>query len=617
MRLFVCCLIGVFIFFAVSSVFAQTRGKGELEIIAQDGTKVAEFGEAHALVIGESNYNNGWPQLLSVKDDVIAVRKLFEGQKFNVKTIEDKPGNELKAEIESFLKNYGHIENARLIIYFAGHGDTQTLPTGRKMGYIVPVDAPLYSANRSDFLQKAIPMLQFDAWSKQYGCRHILFIFDSCFAGTIFDTRGTSGVPPVITSHIARPVRQFITSGSENETVPEPSVFRPLLERALLDREADKNNDGYVTGTELGMYLSDEVINREKGKWHPKYGKSHDIDLDKGDFVFAVGKPQSAPAVVPPPSPIISPTVGSITITSEIAGELLIDGAVKRVIKANEVVTVDNITTGTTEVAVRESNGKITKAHQAVIVKQGQTVSALIKSPVGSLRISTVTAGTLTIQGQQSFPAERFNANESKNKTQIKPGVYQITMTYTDGAQTETKTVTVTADKTESVAFSNVKPIPQPLPAEPVKNIKEKREKMNRFNSIGGFIGTTFSIPAVVVTIKGTYAPINNFFIEGGLDFGFGPTYEEVKQYYSFYPYGNINYVFIDDDSSIFYGGIGAGYMLSTYKLENRDVERNTAAMNFILGVWFLNIVDISLLFRTNFDNSQFKISAGVTYRFK
>jgi len=280
------------------NLYAQTRG--ELEVFAPNGKVVGSFSQGYALVIGEINYTNGWDQLKSIKDDVVIVTKLLEEQSFIVETLVDKNSDELKRGIEDFLNKYGHERKGRLIVFFAGHGHTHTLYTGKKMGYIVPIDAPLPSINETGFLQKAIPMNQFETWSKQYSCRHILFIFDSCFSGTIFTTTRSRNatIPPAITNSIAEPVRQFITAGDENEEVPAESVFLPVMEEALRDRKADYNGDGYITGTELGMYLKYEIENRYKNKWHPQYGKSFDTNLDKGDFVFEVGKRDGSPPSV-------------------------------------------------------------------------------------------------------------------------------------------------------------------------------------------------------------------------------------------------------------------------------------------------------------------------------
>jgi hypothetical protein len=58
-----------------------------------------------------------------------------------------------------------------------------------------------------------------------------------------------------------------------------------------LQGEGDMNGDGYVTGTELGKFLQETVINYSHGAQHPQYGKIRHPHLDKGDVVFTVTRP--------------------------------------------------------------------------------------------------------------------------------------------------------------------------------------------------------------------------------------------------------------------------------------------------------------------------------------
>jgi len=63
---------------------------------------------------------------------------------------------------------------------------------------------------------------------------------------------------------------------------------------------------------------------------------------------------------------------GTITVTSDIAGVIMIDGEVTGArIKAGGTVTVANVSTGATEVVVKSDDGKIVKAPQTVMVQQG------------------------------------------------------------------------------------------------------------------------------------------------------------------------------------------------------------------------------------------------------
>jgi hypothetical protein len=53
-------------------------------------------------------------------------------------------------------------------------------------------DAPSPSDDEQGFLGKAIPMGQFNAWARQMEALHVLFVFDSCFSGSIFVSRGAA-----------------------------------------------------------------------------------------------------------------------------------------------------------------------------------------------------------------------------------------------------------------------------------------------------------------------------------------------------------------------------------------------------------------------------------------
>ncbi|MEI6153573.1 MAG: caspase family protein [Deltaproteobacteria bacterium] len=285
-------LIIVLSFGASSTAFADTRGIS-LKIKDTQGQEVGLYNESHALLIGVSNYTKGWPKLPGVGQDVTAIKTLLEKQGFNVVTVNDPDREALLKAFDSFIERHGYNPDDRLIIYFAGHGHTVKQAYGEEMGYIVPIDAPNPNTDRNGFLSKALDMQTVEVYAKRIQSKHVLFVFDSCFSGSIFAL--SRAVPESISYKTIKPVRQFITSGSAEEQVPDKSLFRDQLISAL-NGEADLNKDGYITGTELGEFLQDKVVNYSKGAQHPQYGKIRNPNLDKGDFVFKVasGFPSSA-----------------------------------------------------------------------------------------------------------------------------------------------------------------------------------------------------------------------------------------------------------------------------------------------------------------------------------
>ena len=89
--------------------------------------------------------------------------------------------------------------------------------------------------------------------------------------------------------------------------MPDESVFRQQF-IAALNGEGDMDEDGYLTGVELGEFLQKKVVNYSRDSQHPQYGKIRNPHLDKGDFVFPLKTASltSNPSSKTTPSPVIS-----------------------------------------------------------------------------------------------------------------------------------------------------------------------------------------------------------------------------------------------------------------------------------------------------------------------
>lgn len=246
----------------------------------------ALYSASKALVVGVSTYASGWRDLPGVNRDVDSVKVVLEAHGFDVEVVLDPGRDQLYAAFERFIERNGHDDQARLLFYFAGHGYTMPLSFGRELGYIVPADAPDPRRDRAKFTAKAMDMEQIGVYAKRIEAKHVLFVFDACFSGAVFSLSRTAA-PASITYKTSEPVRQFISSGSANEEVPDESVFRAQFVLALRGA-ADVNSDGYVTGSELGEFLQDTVINYTGAGQHPQHGKLRDPHLSKGNIVFAL-----------------------------------------------------------------------------------------------------------------------------------------------------------------------------------------------------------------------------------------------------------------------------------------------------------------------------------------
>ena len=254
------------------------------------------YSGSYALLVGIFDYTNGWKKLPGVKKDIELVSAELLNQRFKIEKVLNPTSLELEKVINEFINKYGHDINNRLLFYYAGHGNTMMTSYGEDMGYIVPVDSPNPEIDKNGFLYKSISMERFELYAKQIEAKHALFMFDACFAGSIFSiSRGN--VPTNIEYKLSKPVRQFITSGSASESVPDESIFRQQFIEGI-QGSADINSDAYITASEMGEYLQEKVINYTKGTQHPQYGKIRNPRLDKGDFILvshSISEPVKTP----------------------------------------------------------------------------------------------------------------------------------------------------------------------------------------------------------------------------------------------------------------------------------------------------------------------------------
>lgn len=248
------------------------------------GTEVPLYRGSYAFVVGNENYTGGWDPLPGATRDVQDVAEALKRNGFQVTFRTDLTRDAFTRELEAFCYQYGRDEDNRILFYFAGHGHTQKMATGEDLGYLVMVDAPAPEKDPVGFSLSSVDMQSILTRAKIIKARHVLFMFDSCFSGSVLNLRDRV-VPQTISESMRLPVRQFITAGRANEPVPDHSIFKQAFLDLLEGRDREPIPDGYITGEELGLYLKNKVPKYNPTQ-HPQYGKINDVRLDKGDFVF-------------------------------------------------------------------------------------------------------------------------------------------------------------------------------------------------------------------------------------------------------------------------------------------------------------------------------------------
>ncbi|MDX8396539.1 MAG: caspase family protein [Mariprofundaceae bacterium] len=273
-----------------SNVDASSRGV-TVKLKASESISAKVIGEqqlytdSYALVIANNDYDH-WSSLNGAIKDGRLIADALRKKGFQVTFKTNLGSTQLENTLKRFFIKKGANPDARLFVWYAGHGHTL-----KGEGFLVPTDAPLPTKNKAavaEFRLHALPLRRFEEYVRSAESKHAYSIFDSCFSGTIFMSQ-RSMPPAAITQATTLPVRQFLSSGGVDQQVSDDGKFRKMFLRALNgDGKGDANGDGYLTASEIGMFMKNKITNLTNGHQTPNYGKLNDEDYDRGDFVFVL-----------------------------------------------------------------------------------------------------------------------------------------------------------------------------------------------------------------------------------------------------------------------------------------------------------------------------------------
>jgi len=243
--------------------FTVPSVRGTTQIVAPAAPRSVLYRESHAVVIGIDDYAK-WPKLRYAVNDARGMRELlmrkygFKPENVHSLFNQDATRKNILSLLGDKLAESVQKED-RVFIFYAGHGATRHLPSGRDLGYIVPVEADV-----NNYQGQSISMSNFQDIAEAIPAKHVFFVMDSCYSGLAL-TRG-AGRPNsenFIREVAKRSARQMLTAGGADQQVADGgpnghSVFTWTLMQAL-EGSADLNHDGVITATELASYTGPVV----------------------------------------------------------------------------------------------------------------------------------------------------------------------------------------------------------------------------------------------------------------------------------------------------------------------------------------------------------------------
>jgi peptidoglycan/xylan/chitin deacetylase (PgdA/CDA1 family)/uncharacterized caspase-like protein len=244
----------------------------------------AGYGNSWAIVIGIDDYAK-WPKLQYAVRDALGVRQtLIEKFGFTAERVVTLKNAEatragILGAFHDRLAHGGVQKNDRIFVFFAGHGATRKLSSGRDLGYIVPADA-----DPGQLATDAIPMTEIQNIAESLSAKHVLFVMDACYSGLGLTRGGSSS--SFLRDNAKRIGRRMLTAGGGDQLVADGgpnghSVFTWTLLQGL-GGKADLNGDGLITATELAAYVAPAVAGVSSQT--PAFGSLP--GSEGGDFIF-------------------------------------------------------------------------------------------------------------------------------------------------------------------------------------------------------------------------------------------------------------------------------------------------------------------------------------------
>ena len=261
--------------------------------VAEAADEFAPVGRRFVTVIGIDQYVH-LPKLRNAVSDAVGVRQLFVEKLGFTSTADlfdaDATKGAIVSLVEDKLRELLDPDDA-LLLFFAGHGHTRVDKIGSnevETGFLVPVEAQL--GHWSELVEvngllEAIGKLP---------ARHLLVIFDACKSGIALGKamqsfRGTKEYERDVSGRLSR---KIMTSARRDQLaldsgpVAGHSLFTGTLIEGLNWGKADLDGNGIVTGSELGLFVQQQVGQYSDTRQTPDFGNFH-FD-DRGELVISL-----------------------------------------------------------------------------------------------------------------------------------------------------------------------------------------------------------------------------------------------------------------------------------------------------------------------------------------
>jgi hypothetical protein len=275
--------------------------RGEIAVAHRAFVHDAPKGTVYLAAIGINRYQDAVvPRLKYAENDALAVADYFRNHlgvpSNNIFTLVGREATErnIKKLLGVTLTQKAG-RNDQVVIYYAGHGvpefDTSLSEGDQVEKYLLPWDG-----ETDGLYATAVPMREIDFLSRRFVSERVVFIFDTCFSGSVSERHARARtIPPVpgqrslgrrldegfLKRMTAAKGKVILTASGINQPSHEidelgHGVFTYYLLEGMMG-QADLDADGIVGVSEIYKYVSGKVSARTGNGQTPTYFVSETV----------------------------------------------------------------------------------------------------------------------------------------------------------------------------------------------------------------------------------------------------------------------------------------------------------------------------------------------------
>lgn len=275
-----------------------------------------------ALCIGidRCRFTSGIPELAFAESDARAVGELLrERYAYEPRYLLGEDAT--RTGIEEAIAGLGSELGPRdaLVVFFAGHGQVVDLPSHGRAGFLVPYDAELDLADRSDprrWREEAIEMAGLVGRIESLPAQHVLLVADCCCSG-FMTKRGSLAERADLQAIMTGTSRSVLAASTEAQAAREDRSTGHGYFTAALLRELERDDAASLTDLFVGVRT--RVSSESNKLMLPQMAQLGDGD---GEFVFLpVAIPEEEIAFALNLAPVNGPSQGALRGVQERAAK--------------------------------------------------------------------------------------------------------------------------------------------------------------------------------------------------------------------------------------------------------------------------------------------------------